>query len=255
VALPTGLPLVVTFRGDDVQGIIGDDGRYLWSGALLARLSQAVARRADAVILVSEHMRAYLSPGVPAEVIPSGIDLDAFRPRPRAEARASLGLDPHARLVLFVGDPASGRKRCDLARAAVERLAPSLAARLIVAWQRPHAEVALLMNACDALVFTSAQEGSPNVVKEALACDLPVVSVAVGDVEERLRGIEGCELCADDRVETIAGALERCLQRGRRIEGRRAVAGLDERLLTERVLDVYRGVLERRARRARPASA
>ena len=79
------------------------------------------------------------------------------------------------------------------------------------------------MSACDALVFTSMQEGSPNVVKEALACNLPVVSVPVGDVAVRLQGIEGCELCEDDAPETIAAALGRVLARESRIAGREAV--------------------------------
>src|SRR2546425_11718445 len=76
------------------------------------------------------------------------------------------------------------------------------------------------MNACDALVFTSREEGSPNAVKEALACDLPVVSVAVADVPLRLEGIPGCEACADDSPETIAAALERTLRRDERSGGR-----------------------------------
>src|SRR4051812_3149449 len=99
------------------------------------------------------------------------------------------------------------------------------------------------MNAADCLILTSMIEGSPNVVKEALACDLPVVSVPVGDVHERLRGVEGCEVTADDRPETIAAALERVLRRGGRVEGRAAVRQLDERILTQRVIEVYRSVL------------
>jgi glycosyltransferase involved in cell wall biosynthesis len=100
-----------------------------------------------------------------------------------------------------------------------------------------------LMNACDAMVFTSRQEGSPNVVKEALACNLPVVSVPVGDVPERLRGVEGCELCADDRPETIAAALERVLRRGGRCNGREAVTALSENLMAQRVIAIYRAAL------------
>jgi glycosyltransferase involved in cell wall biosynthesis len=89
------------------------------------------------------------------------------------------------------------------------------------------------------------QEGSPNAVKEALACNLPVVSVPVGDVPLRLKGVKGCELCPDDRPETIAAALERVLQHGERSEGRTAVQDLDERILTERLIDIYRSVLPR----------
>jgi len=105
------------------------------------------------------------------------------------------------------------------------------------------------MNACDALVFTSVQEGSPNAVKEALACNLPVVSVAVGDVPLRLRGVSECEVCADDRPATIAAALERVLRSGRRSNGRDALTDLDETSLTEKVIAVYRSVLTNRPRR------
>ena len=87
------------------------------------------------------------------------------------------------------------------------------------------------------------QEGSTNVVKEALACNLPVVSVPVGDVPERLTGVAGCEVCYDETPESIAAALERVLRRGGRVDGVRAVSNLDERLLTERVIAVYRSVV------------
>jgi glycosyltransferase involved in cell wall biosynthesis len=250
LSLPKRLPLVVTFRGDDLQGIIGDgDGRYTLKGRVLKRLSQMVARRADAAIVVSEHMKSFLHPSVPVHVIPSGIDLDLFRCVPREEARRRLGLPPGERLVLFVGNPGCARKRYGLAQRAVDVLNQSLPARLVVAWGVTHTDVPAYLSACDALVFTSMQEGSPNAVKEALACDLPVVSVPIGDVPERLRGVAGCELCADERPEAIAAALGRVLRRGRRVRGREAVAGLDEKLLTDRVIGVYRSVLARRRRR------
>jgi glycosyltransferase involved in cell wall biosynthesis len=87
------------------------------------------------------------------------------------------------------------------------------------------------------------QEGSPNVVKEALACDLPVVSVAVGDVEQRIGGVEGCQLCRDESPETIASALERVLLRGKRVDGRTSVEHLSEASITQQVIAVYRSAL------------
>jgi teichuronic acid biosynthesis glycosyltransferase TuaC len=146
-------------------------------------------------------------------------------------------------LVLFVGDPDLARKRYGLAKLVVDTVGRSIPTQMLVGWGKPHHEIVGLMNACDALLFTSMQEGSPNVVKEALACNLPVVSVRVGDVALRLRGIAGCELCPDDRVETIAAALERVLQRRERIDGRVAVQDLNERLLTQRLIGIYRSVM------------
>lgn len=244
IALPKRLPLVVTFRGSDLLGIVGErTGRYTRLSAIQKKVSRIVARRADARIVVSEHMKQNLPPGTDAHVVPSGIDFELFKPTPKDEARRRLDLPADEHLILFVGRPSQARKRFDLAERAVEVLNETVQARLVVAWKVAHTDVPLYMSASDALVFTSMQEGSPNVVKEALACDLPVVSVPVGDVEERLKGIEGCELCADERPETIAAALRKVLARGGRVHGREAVAHLDENLITARVIDIYRSVL------------
>lgn len=245
LALPKRLPLVVTYRGGDLHGLADANGRQTLQGRLLQGVCRAVARRADAVLLVSAHMQELLPQGTQAHVIPSGLDFSLFRVIPRDEARRHLGLPLDKRLVLFAGKPALPRKRYDLAKAAVDHLSATLPAELVVAWGTPHADIPYYMNACDALVFTSRQEGSPNVVKEALACNLPVVSVAVGDVPLRLAGVDGCELCADDRPETIAAALERVLRRGGRSTGREAVRDLDETLLARRVIGIYRSVIGR----------
>lgn len=257
LALPKRVPLVVTLRGSDILGIVGPDGRYLRKGRLLQAASRLVARRADAVIAVSEHMRAYLDPRIPVHIIPSGIDFELFRPIPQAEARQRLGLAPDERIVVFVGKPAQARKRFALAEEAVHVLSRTLPTRLLVAWGVAHTEIPYYLAASDALLFTSMQEGSPNAVKEALACDVPVVSVPIGDVPERLAGIEGCEVCVDERPEAIAAALERTLRRGGRVRGREAVRHLDEHRITEQVIAIYQRVLRREeapAARPRPAA-
>ncbi len=242
-ALPKSIPLVVTFRGDDLEGIIGDNGRYVASGWVLRGVSRLVARRADAVIVVSEHMKRYLPRSAAAHVMPSGIELELFRPQPRDQVRTALGLPLDERLVLFVGNPALARKRFALAQAAVDALGAGQRTRLIVGWEMQHRQIADLMSACDALIVTSMQEGSPNSVKEALACNLPVVSVPVGDVALRLKGVAGCELCPNDQVDTLAAALGRVLQRRERIDGRSAVEHLNEALLTRQLINIYRSVL------------
>jgi glycosyltransferase involved in cell wall biosynthesis len=246
-ALPCPVPLVITLRGDDLLGVLHDTrGTVTPMGRLLSLVTKFAARRADAVIVVAEHMKSLLDHGIDAAVIPSGLNLDLFRLMPQQEARRAAELPLDKKLVLFVGAPDLARKRYGLAREAVDLVAQRLPAELVLGWGVPHDRMPLLMNACDALIFTSLQEGSPNAVKEALACNLPVVSVPVGDVAERLRGVAGCELCADDRPETLAAALERVLRRGTRATSRAAVANLDERLIAERVIGVYSRAMLRR---------
>lgn len=252
LALPKRLPLVVTFRGSDLLGTVSDrTRRHLKVSALHRFLSRLVATNADAVIVVAEHMKAQLHASIEAHVIPSGIDMQLFRQTDKQIALTRLGLPHDERLILFVGRPTNARKRAYLAERALKLLNQSTPAKLVVAWRVTHTDIPLYMSACDALVFTSMQEGSPNVVKEALACNLPVVSVRVGDVASRLEGIAGCELCDDDKPETIAAALKRVLKRGGRIHGREAVKALDENVTTERVLNIYKSVL---AERSAPAN-
>jgi teichuronic acid biosynthesis glycosyltransferase TuaC len=257
LAVPRSLPLVVTFHGCDIQGVKDEAGRPTLGGRFLQQLCRLIARRADAVIVVSERMKQFLPSSVAAPIIPIGLDLDTIPTMPRDVARRELGLPLDERLVLFVGSPTEPVKRYPLAQQAVAALNRTMPATLVLGSGRPHREILVLMNACDALVVTSIQEGSPGVVKEALACNLPIVSLNVGDVPMRVKGIAGCEICADERPETIAASLERVLTRGERIRGREAVQELDEPVVAEKVIAVYRSVLgqPRGSRFAVPGSA
>jgi len=244
VALPKRLPLVVTFHGSDLMGIVGDaNGRHTTAGKILRRVSRFVSKRADAAIVVSEEMALYVGESTPTYVVPGGIDLELFCCVPQEEARRHLGLSPDLPLILFVGNPKEPGKRFPLARQAVNVLCESCDAELVVAWNVDRGTIPLYMNACDVMVFASVQEGSPTVVKEALACNLPIVSVAVGDVAERLSGIEGCRICPDDRPDAIAADLEAVLRRRKRLNSRPAIRQLDEKHVAERIIDIYRSVV------------
>lgn len=227
-----GTPVVLTLTG--VEALRG------WQ----ARLSWAVARTVDAVVVRSEEMRGRLAlPDAP--IVPAGVDLDLFRPLPREEARRRLGLEQGGGIVLFIGEPRP-EKRLDLLRAAVELLrADGAQVRLRLVSGRPQDEVALHLNAADALVLASEGEGSPGAVKEAMACNVPVVAVDVGDVAQVIRGTEGCHI-VERTPEDFARALGDVLARGERTRGRDAVASLSWPAVTERLLQVYRGVLDGR---------
>jgi glycosyltransferase involved in cell wall biosynthesis len=242
IALPTRLPLVVTFRGGEGEMPVGRGGNYIALEHFLRAICLFVARRATELVLVSPHLQQFL-PHRQFHVIPSGLDFSKLPLIPQAEARRQLGLPMATPLVLFVGDPNEARKRYGLARQIVSRLDDDLQAELVLAWNVPHQTIPVYMSACDAFLFTSMWEGSPNVVKEALACNLPVVSTAVGDVSERLKGVTGCSVFAEVDVEEMADALKAILQRRQRIDGRRAVSDLDENLLAQKMIAVYQRAL------------
>jgi glycosyltransferase involved in cell wall biosynthesis len=175
-------PIVITFRGDDVL-----DQRE-------RSMSQRVARLASAVIVMTDQLKETLGRD-DAHIIPYGIDLEVFRPCPQAEARRMLGLPSDLPLVLFPYNPERTPKRFDLILQAVDLLKgefPDL--RVVAVHDKPHATVATYMNACDVLALASESEGAPVAVREAMACNLPVVSVDVGDVAKVIGATEGCYL-------------------------------------------------------------
>ncbi len=243
VVLPTPLPLVVTYHGSDLQGFVGPGGRFTLQGWLLRQASRFVSRFASANIVVSTHLGRYLPASARPVTIPCGINLEQFKPIPQAEARARLGLPLDQPLVAFVANPNNPIKRHPLALAAVAQLPTDLNAALLTVSGVSYADVPLYLNAADALLLTSRHEGSPTVIKEALACNLPVVSLDVGDAAERLAGIKGCVVCPEASPESLAAALEPILRTRQRTKGRTAAANFDEDRIAEKILEVYRRVV------------
>ena len=148
-----------------------------------------------------------------AHVLPGGLDFELFRPRPSPEVRRQLGLPEDKRLVLWAGVDRPD-KRFDLALEAMQQLGRRVPdAELVKLSGKPHHLVAQYMSACDVLLLTSDSEGSPNVVKEAMASDLAVVATAVGDVPELIEGTDGCHVTSQD-TDDIAAKLGLARPRG-----------------------------------------
>ncbi|MGH9351805.1 MAG: glycosyltransferase [Terriglobia bacterium] len=243
--LQARVPLVVTFHGDDVLGRPTKSGRITAKGRFFQASSFLLARSAAAVIVQSQEMKETLR--LPrAQVIPCGIDLNLFQPMQQEEARAKLGLPAGTTYVLFPYNPAEERKRFDLVEEAVRlagREVPGL--EILRVTGKPHAEMPLYMNAADVLVMASMIEGSPVAVKEAMAVNLPVVSVRVGDTAELIGETEGCYLATRDPASIAAKIVEVC-RRGQRTHGRDAIARLAIDNIARRIVEVYARVLSTR---------
>ena len=236
-------PLVVSFCGDDLLGAPGADGGLTNKSRVAIRMSLQAARRADAIVCKSRNLVAALEREMDrhrAVVIPNGVDIARFHPGGRAEARQRLGLPPRTRLILFPHDPAQAlQKRFGLAEAAVHELQKTRPeATLLHVSGVPPLEMPDYYRAADCLLLTSRTEGSPNVVKEALASGLPVVTVDVGDVRFWLERVEGSEIAAAEPVE-LAAAIARVLDRDTAVNPEPVLRDLDRATQAQRLLGVY----------------
>ena len=241
-------PLVVSFCGDDLLGHPDAHGRLTFKSRALLPVSHHAARRADAVIVKSEEMRRAIASIPEVEVIPNGVDLARFAPQSRAAARAALGWPDAGHVLLFAADPHELRKNFPLAEATRAALtARGLDVRLEAVHGRPQADMARAMNAADVLLLPSMHEGSPNVVKEAMAVGLPVVAAPVGDCAERLRNVSPSWV-VERSVEAFANAAAAVLADARRSNGREVI---ERTLSLEAVAKRVLGVYERARRGAR----
>jgi glycosyltransferase involved in cell wall biosynthesis len=228
-------PLIVTFHGTDVRH------------PTVGRLSRRLVRRLDLVAGASRALFAPEAerPGLPKRpgataVLPCGADLNRFRPSPRAEARRRLGLDPEGRYLLFPAATFRPEKRYDRA-VEVGRLAGAelLTGGAIEAERMPD-----WVNAANAVLVTSQNEGFGLVAVEALACDVPVLSTPVGVARALLHGVEGCLAEPFDPgrwAELARGHLD---SPDPRVAGRQRARWFSAELMAQRALVAYREVLD-----------
>lgn len=222
-------PVVLSLWGTDVMSDMG------W----LRQISRIGARIADATIVPSPVMSRELD--VDHVEVPFGVDTDLFRPIPREEARDRIGWDPDDRIALFPYDPSRDVKDFSRAERVADLADVDLEVRTINAV--PYEEMPYYMNASDVLLVTSRRESGPMVVKEAAACNVPIVSTDVGFVRQTIGDVENC-IVGTTNDELVAG-LECVLDGTRRSDGREVIDGLGLEEMGDRILDVYRRVLDR----------
>ncbi len=240
-------PVVASFLGSDLLSTPTENGVYARKDFFVVHVSQWLSRRMDAVIVKSEQMRR-LVPSDDVFIIPNGVDFKLFRPISRADARAALGWKPDGYYVLFGNNPDIPRKGYPLAQAATERLRDrGVSAELVIANGLPQTAVVQYINASNALLLPSIHEGSPNIVKETMACSVPVVATDVGDVKQVIGRTQGCYVCPRD-PEALATALEKALQHSGPTTGRADIAHLELSVVARQVITVYETVTGRAAR-------
>jgi teichuronic acid biosynthesis glycosyltransferase TuaC len=232
--------LVVSFMGDDIVGSNRKDGSISLRSRLFGRLNAFLARKYyDFSIVKSKEMLEKGRFNAKVELIPNGVDLETMRPEDQRTARSKLNLDHGRKLIVFMADPRRAEKNFLLAEQAVSLLNDA-AVDLLAVYNKPFSELVHYYNAADLLLCTSYHEGSPNIIKEAMACNCPIVSTPVGDVEWVVGDTEGCFLVSFDPAD-VAEKIRLALAFGARTRGRERIIeiGLDAATVAERIKGIY----------------
>lgn len=225
------IPVVTTYHGSDIN-----DKKAL-------RFSKVAMRLSAWNIFVSRQTLVKAQLKKKNSLLPCGVDLSELQRTEKAEARRQMQLALDKKYVLFAGAFDNRVKNAPLAQQAVEDLHDDKVVLLeLKGYSRE--EVTLLMCAADALIMTSFSEGSPQVIKEALACGCPIVSVDVGDVKERVEGVEGCYVAKTREPNELEDLLRKALLFEGKTVGRTRIIsdGLDNHQVAEDLLNIYKHV-------------
>jgi len=222
------VPVVTTFHGSDIN----EPRVFRWSrwAIRLSRYAIFVSRQA---VEIAKPRRHYA-------VLPCGVNMSRFCPVEKKIARQQLGWNDKDAYILFAGTREVEVKNYPLALQAVQNIPET---QLIELKGFGRDEVNLALNAADAALMTSFTEGSPQFIKEAMACNCPVVSTDVGDVKQLTEGVEGCYITSFE-VESVTSGLQEALRfalgKGR-TEGRKKIeqSGLTDDRIAGELIRIY----------------
>lgn len=225
------IPVVTTYHGSDIN-----DKKALPFSRMAMRLSAWN-------IFVSRRIMEMANPKKNFSLLPCGIDLYELQQMDKSEARQRMNLESNKHYILFAGAFDNEVKNAPLARKTVEELCnPNVTLLELKGYSRD--EVTVLMCAVDAFLMTSFTEGSPQVIKEALACGCPIVSVDVGDVKERIEGVDGCYVAETRHATELADLLQNAMGFVGKTRGRERIVSdeLDNRLVAQQLMKIFSSV-------------
>jgi len=229
-------PLIVSLMGSDVN----ERSYYHFVIKVFYRLFW------QAAIVKSEDMKKKL--GLKANyVVANGVDLDKFRPIEKEAAKRQLKLDTNTKYILFLANPNRPEKNYTLAKESYKKQADHNL-ELLTVYNVDNDLIALYLNAAECLLLPSLWEGSPNVIKEAVACNCPIVATDVGDVRWVLGDTQGCYISSFDEgdfASKLKQALSFAASKGR-TKGRERIKalGLDAETVAKKIKTIYEKVLE-----------
>lgn len=239
---------VISFMGSDILGSRDTKGRTTVFSKVLTEVNVYLSSRFfNHTIVKSEGMLHPRLKRQSVTVIPNGVDTDLFRPLARSEALEVTGWDPEIKHLVFASNPQRHEKNFRLAQKSVECLGRR-DIELHAVNGKEHGFMPFAYNSADALLLTSFHEGSANAIKEAMACNCPVISTETGDAAWVTANVEGCFIVPFDPLPVSRGIENAVAFRAGRgqTEGRARIyaLNLDSVHVAARIISIYRKISE-----------
>lgn len=236
---------IISLLGSDLYGTKYSDNRKFLGFSLLQSFSSKIsALIATRTIVMSEKMKQELWNKNSSKIfsIPEGISLNKFCPGSKDDSRLLLNWSRNEFILIFFddGQVVKNKKLAIKSFELFQNEYPRSEMKLISGFN--HEDLIHVYRAADVMLLTSFHEGSNNSLKEALACNLPIISVDCGDASERLTNVENCYICNYDATE-IASKIEIVLENGKRSNGHDFVGDFTIEKVASSISDVYKGIV------------
>ena len=231
--LQNKVPVVTTFHNGETLGFRQNF------------LSSLFSLRTSYMIYVAQHIyeKAFFKRKTNYSIIPCGVNLSECIVTEHKQARAELGFDCNKKYILFGGAFENLRKNYPLLKKGLELLDRNDIVTLEMKGLS-RAEVSKILCACDLFALPTKSEGSPQALKEAMACNCPIMATDVADIKHLLGNVEGHFLCTFD-PENVAATLTEALSFQRRTNGRKRITDLELEnwQVASRIVEIYKQVL------------
>lgn len=228
-------PVVVTFHGSDCNYFLN---------SIISNIVHIFARYSIFVTL-NLYNKLWVKIKNKTSIIKCGLSLDEFIYLDKYFARSELKLDIEKLYILFASSFDNKVKNYNLAEQSM-RILNLENVEVIELKNKTRAEVNLLLNSVNLLLLTSFSEGSPQIIKEAMACKCPIVATDVGDIKEIIGDTDGCYITTfdpNDVAEKIKLAIEFSKKKAR-TNGREKVLKYDNKVIASKIYKIYEQVIE-----------
>jgi len=236
--------LVISLMGTDAYGRIVGINKVKFSSRYLTLLTFFIQPFVDAIICKSPNILNYVYLKKKAFLLPNGVDLNKFYPL-NLDSRKHLNLESDKFYVLFLGNKSDRRKNFPLIEASFKVLQNKFdrPIELLSPFPVSPVEVPLWLNSVNILALTSFEEGSPNLIKEAMAMNVPIVSTDVGDVSFLFEGCEGCIVSSFD-IEEFSDKMLYILENQIVSQGRKKILDLELSVedVAKRLHTIYKSI-------------